>query len=264
MPLQTQELELDKALRDKKISVASDEELNQLFKNILMIVGIRPQYIPNELEFLFLYDFVRTGYGGHTLSEIKLAFSKAVMGQLTENMDSVKLYDYFTPAYFGTIMSLYRKWVSEAGNKISDKIYTEHLKQLDYQKPIEEINWQQVIEQDYQFFLSNIDASSTYPEQHYDTLVEDGLLAEHLWKKKVQSVKTNILHDLNKGLASLQMSDLEKPTNYKNFNETKDLIERYKSGECEKELRSIAKQKVVLAFFKYNRDLGNKNIYVQQ
>jgi hypothetical protein len=264
MQLLPQELEIETALRDKKLSVASDEELDQLFRNIFMLIGLRPQFIPNRLEFIFLYDFVRSQYGGHTLSEIKLAFTKAAKGDLSEDIDDLKLYDYFTPAYFGMVMTKYRHWAREAGNKISDKIYVEQLKALDYQKPPTEIEWRQVVEQDYQFFLSNVDASSTYPEQHYDTLVEDEFIKEDFWQKKVQSVRVNILNDLNKGLAALEMSNLEKPDNYKNLHETRATIQKYKQGECEKELKAIAKQKVVLAFFKYNRDLGNKNIYQPQ
>jgi hypothetical protein len=255
-----QEQEIEAALRDKKISVASDDELDQLFRNVLMLVGVRPQYIPNQLEFLFLYEFVRSQYGGHTLSEIKLAFTKAAKGDLSENLDELKLYDYFTPAYFGAVMTKYRVWAREAGNKIADKVYVENLKLLDLPKT--EIDWREVVEQDYQFFLSNIDASNTYPEDHYKILVQDGMIAENLWEKKFQSVKNNSLHELYKSEAMLSKSNLEKADNFKNLNLVQEKIKKYKTGEGDRDLELIAKQKVVLAFFKYNRELGIKNIYV--
>jgi hypothetical protein len=259
-------LQIREAIKNgKRVKSSAISELDQMFRTIFMLIGIRPQFMPNDLEAMFLYQFVQDEYANHTTNEVVLAFRKVAKGELTDGSGKIiELFDYFTPAFFGKVMSAYRAWATEFGNKVADEIYIEQLKQLDYQKQPETIEWRNVIEQDYQFFLSNIDASSTYPEQHYDTLVEDGFLKEDFWEKKVQSVRVNILNDLNKGLAALEMSNLEKPDNFKNLNETRATIQKYRNGECEKELKVISKQKVVLAFFKYNRDLGNKNIYVQQ
>jgi hypothetical protein len=259
-------LQVREAIRGGKRVIQSEiKELDQMFRTIFMLIGLRPQFLPNDLESMFLYQFVQEEYSNHTTNEIVLAFRKVAKGELTDGSGKIiELFDYFTPAFFGKVMAAYRSWASEAGNRIADEVYIEQLKALDYQKPPTEIEWRRVVEQDYQFFLSNVDASSTYPEQHYDTLVEDEFIKEDFWQKKVQSVRVNILNDLNKGLAALEISNLEKPDNYKNLHETRATIQKYKQGECEKELKAIAKQKVVLAFFKYNRDLGNKNIYQPQ
>lgn len=232
-----------------------------------MLIGLRPQFAPNEIDLLFLYQFICEQYKNHTLEEIELAFKKVATGELVDVQDKpIELYDYFTPAFFGKVMTAYRLWASDVGNRIADQKYIEKLKELDYGKPLENIDWREVVESDYQFFANNVDASTTYPEQHYKQLVEDGFIKENFWIKKFKSVKLNLLNDLNRDLVLLQNSTrLESDkTFFAKYHQTKELIGKYKSGERDSDIELIAKQKVIAAFFKYNKEIGSKNIYQRQ
>lgn len=266
--LPTQDLLIERAIvQGKKAGSAELNELDQMFRRIYMLVGLRPQFIPNELELVFLYQFVTEEYKNHTLEEIELAFRLAVKGTIVDDDGKViELYDYFSPAYFGKVMRAYRSYSASIGNRIADKAYVEKLKQMDNGKEGEVIDWREVIEADYQFFLSNINTSSTYPEDHYKTLVEDGQIKEDFWVKKFRSTKINLLNDLNRDLVMLQNSKkLEEDKGaFSKYHEINRLINKYSTSAGDDEIELIAKQKCVLAYFKHNKDLGNKNLYVRK
>lgn len=251
-----------------KISKSSIAELDQMFRAVFMLVGLRPQFVPNELETMFLYQFVQDNYANHTTDEIVLAFKEVAKGSLKDaEGKSIELFDYFTPIFFGKVMAAYRLWATDIGNKIADEDFTKKLMLQEENKKQGEIDWRQVVEQDYQFFLNNNDSHGTYPEEHYKLLVEDDFIKEDFWKKKVQSVRNSVMQDLNTQLVMVQNSKGFKNDNtslVKKHNEIRGLMNRYKSGDGDQDFVLMAKQKVVLAFFKYNRDLGNKNIYLEK
>lgn len=263
MQLPTSELAVSEAIeKGRKISSATVDELNQMFRTIFMLVGLRPQFMPNELESIFLCQFISENYAGHTMEEVVLAFKMVAKGEAVDDDGKIiELYDYFTPAYFGKVMKAYRSIASHIGNKLADKTYIEKLKELDNGKQGEVTDWREVIETDYQFYIADIDTSTTYPEQHYNTLVEDGLIKENFWTKKFKSAKLGILQELNRGLAAAQ---LENKSNNDRIWKIQNLLSEYTSGKRDAELELTAKQRVIAAFFKYNKELGNKSIYLKK
>jgi hypothetical protein len=242
--------------------------MDQMFRMIYILVGLRPQFTPNDLELVVLYQFVQEEYGNHTADEILLAFKMVAKGEVVDGDGKViELYDYFTPAFFGKVIKAYRKLVLDIGNRVADKKYIENLKEFDIKllgdSSTSQFDWRAVIEKDYQFFLStDDDLSDTFPEEHYRILVEDDLIKEDFWQKKLTPVKNKILQKLNAAFTALQHSDLEKQDRFMRFNQVKKELEEYKEGQRDADFILAAKQSVIAAFFRYNRDLGNKNIYI--
>jgi len=76
----------------------------------MVIIGLRAQNYPDELETEILISFITEHYGGHTPAEIKLAFEMAIVRKL--NVDPV-CYENFSVAYFASIMEAYREWSRE-------------------------------------------------------------------------------------------------------------------------------------------------------
>lgn len=105
-------VKLDQAIQDTRIVHLTDiEPLKQALRYAMVLVGIKAHNVPNEREKTVLLQFIVNNYGGHTPSEIKLAFDLAVSGQL--DIDDVKCYENFSPLYFSTIMIAYRKWARD-------------------------------------------------------------------------------------------------------------------------------------------------------
>lgn len=76
----------------------------------MVLIGLRAQNYPDEIETQILTNFITENYGGHTPPEIKLAFEMAITRKL--NVDS-KCYENFSVAYFVSIMEAYREWAKE-------------------------------------------------------------------------------------------------------------------------------------------------------
>jgi hypothetical protein len=104
---------------DKKLSVAllqpkirhiEQDELKKVLKYAMVIIGLRAQNYPGEVEKQILLNFIAEHYGGHTAEEIKLAFEMAILRKL--NVDP-NCFENFSIAYFAGIMEAYRSWSRE-------------------------------------------------------------------------------------------------------------------------------------------------------
>ena len=97
------------ALTDQRICNLTDvEPLKQALRYAMVLVGIKANNVPNDREKSVLLQFIVNNYGGHTPSEIRLAFDLAISGDL--DVEDVKCYENFSPLYFASIMNAYRKW----------------------------------------------------------------------------------------------------------------------------------------------------------
>ena len=97
------------ALTDQRICNLTDvEPLKQALRYAMVLVGIKANNVPNDREKSVLLQFIVNNYGGHTPSEIRLAFDLAIAGEL--DVEDVKCYENFSPLYFASIMNAYRKW----------------------------------------------------------------------------------------------------------------------------------------------------------
>lgn len=108
------------AIQDRRIATLMDiEPLKQALRYAMVLVGIKAHNVPNDREKAVLLQFIQNNYGGHTPSEIRLAFDLAVSGQL--DVDDVKCYENFSPLYFASIMNSYRRWAKSQYEEISPK-----------------------------------------------------------------------------------------------------------------------------------------------
>lgn len=76
----------------------------------MVLIGLRAQNYPGEVEKQILLNFIQEHYGGHTPAEIKLAFEMAILRKL--DIDPV-CYENFSIGYFAGIMEAYRDWARE-------------------------------------------------------------------------------------------------------------------------------------------------------
>jgi hypothetical protein len=129
MPFVTGDELLKVCLADKKIFECTDEEVKDALRYIMLLVGIRQKTIVamEAEEKIMLVMFVRRKYSGHTISELKLAFDKAISGEL--NIEDAKPYENFTCEYIGRIMNVYRSWASGV-IRDSGMVIQEHQKSL--------------------------------------------------------------------------------------------------------------------------------------
>ena len=82
----------------------NEEDLKQVLRYSMVLVGLRGNNMPTEEEKFVLLNFIRSNFGNQTLEEIKLAFELAVSGKL--GIDA-KCYENFSCEYFGRIMKAY-------------------------------------------------------------------------------------------------------------------------------------------------------------
>lgn len=97
-------------MAEPRIRQVSEESLKGVLRYVMILVGLRAQNYPGDIEKQILLNFIAENYGGHTPAEIKLAFEMAI----TKKLDvEVNCYENFSVAYFVSIMEAYRVWARE-------------------------------------------------------------------------------------------------------------------------------------------------------
>lgn len=109
--------------------------LKEVLRYVMMIVGIRGNNLPNDLEKAVLLEFIQRNYGGHTPEEIKLAFTLAIEGKL--DLENVTCYENFSVFYFASIMNAYRVWAGQAYKQLQGESKIEETKPPKWQVEIE-------------------------------------------------------------------------------------------------------------------------------
>lgn len=116
------------------------DEIKEVLKFVMVKVGLRSQNWPNDLEKIVLVDHIQENFGGHHLTEIKLAFDLAIARKIEVE---VNCYENFSCLYFTNIMLAYRRWSSEAYQNNLRQIQKPEAKELPYifnpKKEIEEL-----------------------------------------------------------------------------------------------------------------------------
>lgn len=82
----------------------SEEDLKQVLRYVMILVGLRGNNLPTDEEKLVLINFIKTNFANQTIPEIKLAFELAVAGRFSVD---VKTYENFSCEYFARIMNAY-------------------------------------------------------------------------------------------------------------------------------------------------------------
>lgn len=110
-----EEQELGIALQEDKICQLKNlEPLKEVLRLAMVMVGLRQPNFPDGVEKDLLIKFIIDNYGGHTPSEIKLAFTMAINGKLGLETKEVVCYENFSILYFSSILNAYRVWAKEA------------------------------------------------------------------------------------------------------------------------------------------------------
>jgi hypothetical protein len=95
-----------------------EEDLKQVLRYSMILVGLRANNMPNDEEKFVLLNFIRSNFGNLTPEEIKLGFELAVAGKL--NIDA-KCYENFSCEYFGRIMNAYMVYSMDQTRIIKQK-----------------------------------------------------------------------------------------------------------------------------------------------
>ena len=92
------------------IRVRSEEDLKDVLRYAMVLVGLRGANMPTDEEKFVLLNFIRTNFGNQTPEEIRLAFEYAIAGKFETD---VKCYENFSCEYFGRIMNAYIEFMRQ-------------------------------------------------------------------------------------------------------------------------------------------------------
>lgn len=87
--------------------------MKQALRYIFILIGLKAQNYPADVEKQLLHAYIYKNYGGHTPGEIRLAFEMAIQNKLSLRPEDVTCYENFSIAYFSRIMEAYREWAKE-------------------------------------------------------------------------------------------------------------------------------------------------------
>lgn len=89
------------------LRVSNEEEIKQVLRYSMVLVGLRANNMPTDEEKFVLLNFIKLNYGNFGVAEIKIAFEMAVAGKFQID---VKCYENFSCEYFGRIMNAYSEF----------------------------------------------------------------------------------------------------------------------------------------------------------
>lgn len=252
----------------------STSNIDKLFRYLFTLVGLRFVNYPNDLETLFLHQYLKETFGGHSLNEVKLAFKKAVNGELNLKPEEIHCFENFSPLYLSRIMNAYRIWASEKFRSIEKHIPPSEADQKLLEGPRkDDLHWGKIIEDEYQHFLSfGKEKAKYWPVEIYNQLVKDDFIESELWRKAMVVVRKKAVEDLVKQKVALEIRkfptadknkrvEFASSINLTNIMTLEKKIEQYKSGEKDGEIELLAKQYCILQFFMLKKKIMTTHIY---
>lgn len=108
-------LNFELAISEKRINDDDPERLKQVLRLVMVKIGLRSNNWPNDEEKKILLAHIFENFGGHTVSEIRLAFEMAMDGKFDVDANC---YENFSCLYFSKIMEAYRGWAKEMFRQI--------------------------------------------------------------------------------------------------------------------------------------------------
>jgi hypothetical protein len=103
-------LAIQLAQSTQSLRLSGEEDLKQVLRYCMVLVGLRGNNLPTEEEKFVLTNFIRSNFGNQTSAEIKIAFEMAVAGKLQVD---AKCYENFSCEYFGRIMNAYLEYARQ-------------------------------------------------------------------------------------------------------------------------------------------------------
>lgn len=244
---------LQRAITSPKIMYCDNEIIKQSLRKIMLMIGITSSSINamDKIDKQVIIDFVINEYGNHYISELELAFTKAIKREL--DIDDPNPFNNFTCIYIGKIMSAYRKWAAKAFKELPKK---EPIAKL----PPPEFNKLSLVQTFYDEYLKNKSKIQLITNRVYEILEEEKCLLftdEELIKIN-NDAKQAVLHELSE---TIKMGSIVNRDAYKVAIRNKNLIEElgdefHKADVVEKKIRVY----MVLAFFAEMKNEGVENI----
>lgn len=127
-PKSGEEKKFEIAISEQRICEIEQEQLKGVIRYVMVLIGLRAQNYPDDIEKQILLTFIAENYGGHTPAEIKLAFEMAITRKL--DVDPV-CYENFSVVYFVGIMEAYRSWSREQVKQLPAPIIMRQLSELE-------------------------------------------------------------------------------------------------------------------------------------
>ncbi|CAB4137536.1 hypothetical protein UFOVP324_44 [uncultured Caudovirales phage] len=106
------------ASKGNTLRLTNEEDLKQVLRYAMLLVGLRANNMPTEEEKFVLINFIKTNFANVTIAQIKLAFDMAVAGKLQVD---AKCYENFSCEFFGRIMASYLIFSAEETRIISQR-----------------------------------------------------------------------------------------------------------------------------------------------
>lgn len=107
------------ASKGNTLRLSDDNDLKQVLRYSMLLVGLRANNMPTEEEKFVLINFIKTNFANVTLAQIKMAFDMAVAGKL--GVDA-KCYENFSCEFFGRIMARFLEYSAEETRIISQRV----------------------------------------------------------------------------------------------------------------------------------------------
>lgn len=80
------------------------EPIKQALRYCFVLIGLRPEQIPDEVQKAVLLDFIKSNLANFTPGEIKIAFELAVKGEFEVDLNH---FGQFSPVYLTTVFNKY-------------------------------------------------------------------------------------------------------------------------------------------------------------
>ena len=228
--------EIQRILDSKKVGQSTSTEMIATLVKIYMLIGLRQNNYPNDVETKIIRTYILTNYPIKTLDELYLAFDLAVKDKLEYEL---KVYDSFTIPMLNGVMTGYKKWLYNESLKVQKPVALPPIMQVTHEEKIKECDeWEQ--KKDIKLSL--------IPLYLYDWF-------EAIGRIRLTSEEKKVIY--NKA-AEYRLSQLQNETEldrsnrheYKSFNQMLiDGIQNIKGIEQER-LRNLAKKIAVFEYLK--------------
>lgn len=246
----------EKALEEPRIRQLSEvEPIKEALRYAMVLIGLRSQNWPGKEETAVMLEYIVSTYGGHRVSEIRLAFKMAVEGKLGVE---VNCYENFSVLYFSTVMNAYRNWSEEIFHKMETR-------PLPLPATIHYQDWRGMIEKDYQLFINSRKAFwRTWPAEYYDQVVEDGYIAAMVYREQMKEAKAALCEDLQKKISLALISEGDEKKRYSGLKDLENKLIEYRNGSRDAEIILLAKQYCILMLFTQAKKEGYQHLYVSE